>query len=80
MRKRIIGVVTVSRSDYDIYYPILKKIHDDPGLGLHLIVAGMHLSPEFGLTVRAIEQDGFEIGERFEMLLSSDTPVNVARL
>jgi len=79
MSKRNIGVVTVSRSDYGIYYPILKKIQDDPDLRLHLIVAGMHLSPEFGLTVEAIEADGFEIGERVEMLLSSDTPEGIAK-
>ena len=39
----------------------------------------MHLSPEFGLTVREIERDGFEIGERIEMLMSSDTPEGVAK-
>jgi UDP-hydrolysing UDP-N-acetyl-D-glucosamine 2-epimerase len=39
----------------------------------------MHLSPEFGLTVKAIEEDGFEIGERVEMLLSSDTPEGIAK-
>jgi len=39
----------------------------------------MHLSPEFGLTVRLIENDGFEIAERVEMLLSSDTPEAIAK-
>lgn len=76
---RTIGVVTVARSDYGIYLPILHRIQDDPDLHLHLIVAGMHLSPEFGLTVRAIEQDSFEIGDRIEMLLSSDTPEGIAK-
>ena len=46
---------------------------------LHLIVAGMHLSPEFGLTVQTIEEDGFEIGDRVEMLLSSDAPEAIAK-
>ena len=76
---RTIGVVTVARSDYGIYLPLLRKIQADPDLRLHLIVAGMHLSPEFGLTVEAIEDDGFEIGERVEMLLSSDTPGGIAK-
>jgi UDP-N-acetylglucosamine 2-epimerase (non-hydrolysing)/GDP/UDP-N,N'-diacetylbacillosamine 2-epimerase (hydrolysing) len=39
----------------------------------------MHLSPEFGLTVRFIENDGIEISERVEMLLSSDTPEAIAK-
>ena len=76
---RTIGVVTVARSDYGIYLPVLRRIQDDPDLGLQLIVAGMHLSPAFGLTVRDIEVDGFAIAERVEMLLSSDTPEGIAK-
>jgi UDP-hydrolysing UDP-N-acetyl-D-glucosamine 2-epimerase len=76
---RTIGVVTVARSDYGIYLPVLRKIQADPDLRLYLIVSGMHLSPEFGLTVRAIEADGFQIGERVEMLLSSDSPEGIAK-
>ena len=76
---RTIGVVTVARSDYGIYQPVLQRIQEDPDLRLRLIVTGMHLSPEFGLNVRTIEQDGFEIGERIEMLLSSDTPEGIAK-
>jgi len=76
---RTIGVVTTSRADYGIYLPLLKRIKSDPDLRLHLIVSGMHLSPEFGLTVKQIEADGFEIAERVEMLLSSDTPEGIAK-
>ena len=43
-------------------------------MGLHLMVTGMHLSPDFGLTIGDIQADGFHIGERIETLLSSDTP------
>lgn len=76
---RTIGVVSVARSDYGIYLPVLRKIQQDPELKLHLIVAGTHLSPEFGLTVKDIEADGFEINERVEMLLSSDSPEGIAK-
>jgi UDP-hydrolysing UDP-N-acetyl-D-glucosamine 2-epimerase len=76
---RNVSLVTVARSDYGIYLPILRKIQADPDLYLHLMVAGMHLSPEFGLTVNHIEADGFEIGERIEMLLSSDSPSGIAQ-
>lgn len=58
---------------------MLRRIQADPDLSLHLIVGGMHLSPEFGLSVNAIERDGFPIGDRVEMLLSSDTPIAVAK-
>lgn len=50
-----------------------------PDLRYHLMVSGMHLSPEFGLTIQEIETEGFEIGERVEMLLSSDTPEGIAK-
>lgn len=33
----------------------------------------MHLSPEFGLTYKEIEAEGFHIDKKVEMLLSSDT-------
>lgn len=75
---RTIGVVTVGRSDYTICRPILRRINDDPELRLHLIVAGMHLAPEFGLTVNTITAEGFTIAERVELLRSSDTPEGIA--
>jgi UDP-hydrolysing UDP-N-acetyl-D-glucosamine 2-epimerase len=71
MRK--IAVVTGTRAEYGLLYWVIKKIHKAPELELQLIVTGMHLSPEFGLTVRKIEKDEFPITERVEMLLSSDT-------
>ena len=76
---RTISVVTVSRSDYGMYLPILTEIQEDLELKLHLIVAGMHLSPEFDLTARVIEADGFEINDCVEMLLSSDTPESISK-
>ena len=76
---RTIGVITTGRSDYGIYLPLLRRIKQDPALRLYLIVSGMHLSPEFGMTVKVIEEDGFEINERVEMLLSSDTPEGIAK-
>jgi UDP-hydrolysing UDP-N-acetyl-D-glucosamine 2-epimerase len=76
---RTIGVVTTSRADYGIYRPLLRAIVDDPALELYLLVSGMHLSPEFGRTVEAIEAEGFATGDRIEMLLSSDTPEAIAK-
>jgi len=76
---RTVGVITTGRSDYGIYLPLLRRIKQDSDLKLHLIVSGMHLSPEFGMTVKDIEKDGFEIVERVEMLLSSDTPESIAK-
>lgn len=79
MSKRRICVVTGTRADYGLLYWLLKEIGADPDLDLLLIVTGMHLSPEFGLTQRVIEEDGFGIDAKVEMLLSSDTPVGIAK-
>ena len=76
---RTIGVVTTSRADYGIYLPVLRAITADADLRLRLFVSGTHLSPEFGMTVHEIERDGFEIAERIEMLLSSDSPEGIAK-
>ena len=75
---RRIGVVTVGRSDYGIYYPLLRAIRDDVQCQLRLIAGGAHLSPVFGTTLSEIERDGFEIAARVPMLLSDDSPEGVA--
>jgi len=77
MRK--ICVVTGTRAEYGLLYWLLKEIQADAELLLQLIVTGMHLSPEFGLTYKTIEEDGFAIDVKVEMLLSSDTPVGIAK-
>jgi len=76
---RTIGIVTVGRSDYGIYQPILQRIAADSDLKLCLFVGGMHLSKEFGLTVKVIEADGYKICERVKMLSLSDTPEAISK-
>jgi len=68
-----IAVVTGTRAEYGILYPVLKAIAARPELKLSLVVTGMHLSHEFGYTVQEIEKDGFKIDARVDMLLSGDT-------
>lgn len=73
MHKRKIAVVTGSRADYGLLYWSLKKIQTDPSLELCLIATGQHLSIKHGLTHKAIENDGFHINHKVEMLLDADT-------
>lgn len=74
---KTVGVVTSSRADFGIYRPVLRRIEASDRLELRVYVTGMHLSPEFGLTVDEIEAEGFEVAERVEMLLASDTPAAI---
>jgi GDP/UDP-N,N'-diacetylbacillosamine 2-epimerase (hydrolysing) len=72
-------VVTGTRAEYGLLYWLMKEIIDDIELQLQIIVTGSHLSPEFGLTYREIEKDGFQIDKKIEMLLSSDTSVGISK-
>lgn len=77
MRK--IAVVTGSRADYGLFVPLLRLLDRDPDMELQLIVSAAHLSPEFGLTKRFIEADGFSPAAEVEMLLPEDTPLATAK-
>lgn len=77
--RRRIAVVTGSRADYGLLRSLLRAIHADDALQLQLIVTGMHLAPEFGLTCQHIEADGLPIAARVEMLLSSNTSTGVIK-
>lgn len=74
-----ICVVTGTRAEYGLLRPVIKRIEEDKDLELVLVATGMHLSPEFGLTYKEIEKDGFRIAARNEMLLSADTPSSIAK-
>ena len=79
MAKRKICVVTGTRAEYGLLRWLIDGIAKSTVLELQLIVTGMHLSPEFGLTVQEIEADGYRIDCKVEMLLSSDTPVAITK-
>lgn len=72
MRK--ICIVTGSRAEWGLLRRIAELIKGNLDMQLQIIATNMHLSPEFGLTYREIETDGFHIDRRVEMLLSGDTP------
>jgi GDP/UDP-N,N'-diacetylbacillosamine 2-epimerase (hydrolysing) len=75
---RTICVVTGTRAEYGLLYWLMKEIDQDDELQLQVIVTGMHLSPEFGLTYRDVEKE-FKIDKKIEMLLSSDTPIGISK-
>lgn len=73
-----ICVVTGTRAEYGLLYWLMKAIEQDAELQLQVVVTGMHLSPEFGLTYKEVEKD-FKIDKKIEMLLSSDTAVGISK-
>lgn len=77
MRK--VCVITATRAEYGLLKPLMQLIKESDQLQLQIIATGAHLSPEFGLTYKNIENDGFVIDEKVEILLSSDTPASIAK-
>lgn len=77
MRK--ICVVTATRAEYGLLKPLIKRLLADANYETCVAVTGMHLSPEFGMTVKEIEADGLPIDKKIEIILSSDTPVALSK-
>jgi GDP/UDP-N,N'-diacetylbacillosamine 2-epimerase (hydrolysing) len=76
---RKICVVTGTRAEFGLLRWLMQAIQHEPELELQVLATGMHLSPEFGLTYREIEQAGFAIDAKIEMLLSADTASAVTK-
>lgn len=71
--------VTATRAEYGLLRPIMLKIINEKSIELQIIATGMHLSPEFGSTYHDIENDGFNINEKVEIQMSSDTPIAISK-
>jgi len=72
-------IITASRSEYGLLRWVMEAINSDSYFDLQVIATGSHLSPEYGLTYREIEKDGFEIDAKVEMLVSADTATAIAK-
>jgi UDP-hydrolysing UDP-N-acetyl-D-glucosamine 2-epimerase len=67
------AVITTSRADYGLLFPLIRSMRDDETFDLYLIVTGSHLSGAHGRTVRQITSDGFNNFEIIDMTNDSDT-------
>lgn len=74
-----ICVITATRAEYGLLYPVIEKIQSDPQLELDLIVSGTHLSKVHGYTKKEIIEDNVPISSEIEILLASDTPSSVSK-
>jgi GDP/UDP-N,N'-diacetylbacillosamine 2-epimerase (hydrolysing) len=74
-----ICVITGTRAEYGLLRWLMDGIARSARLDLQVIATGAHLAPEFGLTFREIESDGFRIDRKVEMLLSSDTSTGITK-
>lgn len=77
--KKIISILTATRAEYGLLKPIITKLNTIEKFDIRIVATGAHLSPEFGLTYKEIQKDGFKIDEEIEILLSSDTPSSISK-
>lgn len=75
---RKICFVTSGRADYGLLHWVMHGVKDDPELQLQIIATGMHLSSTYGLTYQEIEEDGFLIDARIEILGSPDAAIEIS--
>ncbi|MHB1484515.1 MAG: UDP-N-acetylglucosamine 2-epimerase [Saccharofermentanales bacterium] len=79
MGKSKICVLTATRAEYSLLKPIICRLMEIAEFDVRIAVTGAHLSPEFGMTFKEIENDGFTIDKKIEILLSSDTPAAISK-
>ncbi|TFH39238.1 MAG: UDP-N-acetylglucosamine 2-epimerase (hydrolyzing), partial [ANME-2 cluster archaeon] len=76
---RTITVITGTRAEYGLLYPVMRAIQEHTELDLSIIATGMHLSKEHGYTIKEIENSGFKVDVAVDMLLSNDTGISIAK-
>ncbi|MDA7541828.1 UDP-N-acetylglucosamine 2-epimerase [Gammaproteobacteria bacterium] len=77
--KKKICVITGSRAEYGLLKWVMKGIYEDSSSTLQILVTGSHLSDTHGLTYKTIENEGFDIDEKVEILSDSDSPIDIAK-
>ena len=73
-----VGILTSSRADFGIYFPLVKKLFQDSYFQPEIIAFGTHLSPKFGMTINEIENEGFIVKHKLETLPEDDTPLSIS--
>lgn len=74
-----ISILTATRAEYGLLKPIISRFLKNAEFEINIVVTGAHLSPEFGLTYKEIESDGYKVNKKIEMLLSADSSVAISK-
>lgn len=74
-----IGLLTSSRADFGIYYPLAKVINGDDFFSLEIIAFGTHLSDKFGYTLQSIQNLGFNVPHQIQTVPDGDSACDIAK-
>ena len=72
-------MVTGSRADYGLLKKLMKLINSESEMRLQIIVTGSHLSAKHGLTSKEIEEDGFQIDFKVNIIEDNVDAQSTAR-
>lgn len=78
MKRRKVLYLSGTRADFGLMLSTLRQIAAHPQLSLELAVTGMHLSEQFGLTLREIDASGLPVAARIASDVDSRTPAGMA--
>lgn len=73
-----VALLTSSRADFGIYYPLARALDQDPSFELDIIAFGTHLSLRHGETVNSILESGFMVSHKIDTMPSEDTPAAIS--
>lgn len=74
MNKKKICIITGSRAEWGLLYPLASEIKKNKNTFiLQIIATASHLSQRFGLTYKEIEKNGLAIDRKVSILLPKDT-------
>ena len=75
-----IGVLTSSRADFGIYYPLLTKFRNDKSFEIEIIAFGTHLKKEYGYTIYEIKNLGFNVKHKIETPVTNNRDISIEKL
>lgn len=75
---RRVCIVVLSRANYGRSKSIIDAVHNDLELDLQLIVGASAIDELHGNVSKVIEEDGYPITAKVDILLSSSTPASMA--
>ncbi|MDR2737128.1 MAG: UDP-N-acetylglucosamine 2-epimerase [Gracilibacteraceae bacterium] len=76
-KKKVVCVFSADRTEYSLLRPVIMRLKET--FDVRILVAGMHLSPEYGYSVEDIRKDGLQVHKCVETLLGSDSPVAASK-
>ncbi len=77
--RRHIAVATGSRADYGLLLWPIRELLEEASFKVSVLATGMHLAPEFGMTVDQIAADGIAVAQRIETLGKGDDATAMAQ-